>query len=486
MNAEKLDIFSSSYCITKMLQQDLRTLGFSLVGSVDGIYGWKTTCAVREFQLYAKMPFVAKEIMNIKKAYIGRLYSVKNTQAYTGPITGELNNETLEILQHWKMQQWRCPVVISAYRASKNISYRLAENVWWHDELKQQKCQVYAYDFSGYYSPHASEDLSPSPDKIGQSVFDPFRHFQGPVSLRSQSHINAEMSPENLLGKSFTGLTAEELSTYKVIRAVAEVECLGRFDSINAYDNAFVSLGPCHWTLGITPPMTEGELCGYFAYLQYADPIAYEKALGHFGIEINKTWSTRKNTLFNPSQRKYTAWFKNMPLTESVGNYFRTWHWFYRFMMAARTVEGFRRKMWDMACIRIKDILTTPFPESIHHYDKKNLTIGDVFTSEKSVTMLLRWHIRFPNDVVSNGHAGKYIVQALLNRHIPTSAGNPDNWQDENELQLIQSLDEQITLRGNRGLRETLNQVINEKDNLRLNHLRNSFLIEKNYFEHSL
>ena len=42
----------------------------------------------------------------------------------------------------------------------------------------------------------------------------------------------------------------KRLSTYKVVRAVAEVEAIGFFDGINGYDNAFLSMGPCHWTMG--------------------------------------------------------------------------------------------------------------------------------------------------------------------------------------------------------------------------------------------
>ena len=63
------------------------------------------------------------------------------------------------------------------------------------------------------------------------------------------------------------------------MRAVAEQECIGFFDGINAYDNAFVSLGVCHWTLGIVFPkgIERGELLGFLAYLRAVEPAAFAR-----------------------------------------------------------------------------------------------------------------------------------------------------------------------------------------------------------------
>src|SRR5205814_1530768 len=89
--------------------------------------------------------------------------------------------------------------------------------------------------------------------------------------------------------------------------------CLGFFDSANAYDNAFVSLGPCHWTLGIvSPPVLEGELCGYLAYLRYADPAAFAQAVEFFGLGPDESWVDANGAptgqdLFK-GDRKYAGW----------------------------------------------------------------------------------------------------------------------------------------------------------------------------------
>src|SRR5690349_8623943 len=63
----------------EQLQYDLLELGFSLVGTADGIFGSMTEWAVREFQIYAKMPFLAQEIPATSSAparYVDRLSQV--------------------------------------------------------------------------------------------------------------------------------------------------------------------------------------------------------------------------------------------------------------------------------------------------------------------------------------------------------------------------------------------------------------------------
>ena len=40
-------------------------------------------------------------------------------------------------------------------------------------------------------------------------------------------------------------------STFRVIKAISELECMGVLDGMNAYDSAILSGGPVHWTLGL-------------------------------------------------------------------------------------------------------------------------------------------------------------------------------------------------------------------------------------------
>src|SRR5690606_24638246 len=139
-------------------------------------------------------------------------------------------------------------------------------------------------------------------------------------------------------------------TTFRVIRAVSEVECKGYFDFINGNDNAFISLGPCHRTLAIHNGGTsvdEGELPGYLSYLLDVEAAGYADALGFFGPQAQEAWNSPGHpdghSLFSSRQVKFTS---RLSLPTETGraqvssadvpaqDYFRCWHWFYRFMMA--------------------------------------------------------------------------------------------------------------------------------------------------------
>ena len=71
------------------------TLGFSLIGDADGVFGRTTewAWAVREFQIYARMEILARIDPDLKDKIPDthdflKLIEVKNDDRYTGPISG--------------------------------------------------------------------------------------------------------------------------------------------------------------------------------------------------------------------------------------------------------------------------------------------------------------------------------------------------------------------------------------------------------------
>lgn len=453
------------------LQADLRTLGFLLAGEPDGIFGLKTFWAVREFQIYASMAQVAEETPSADSTYANRLAAVSTgANRYAGPISGVVNAATRQTLQHWLDNRWRCPVVIEAWRMRKQRRSSLqAQNIWLHDEVHSTRPRMFARDLSGYYSAPFESDED---DRIVLGDFTPFLSWSGPRSVPPRhTWRDAEILPERLAGLPLEELSEAQRSTFKVVRAVSEVECIGFFDSVNAYDNAFVSVGPCHWTLGIASNegnVSEGELCGYLAYLRHADPEVFQKAFSFFGARVDEDWVDANGvpngaSLFNKGSRKYAGWlalrteegFGRLPEREKEGNYFKTWHWFYRFLMAGRTVPGYQRRMWDMARIRLRDLRDLP-------WSGDQTRVRDVITSEKAAAIVLRWHIRFPGHIAAAGKAGSRLLAALetarsvqpdLNWNAP-----PAGWTDAHERALIQGLRTQARQAGG-GLPETIQAV---------------------------
>ncbi len=466
------------------LQENLRQLGFHLVGGVDGGFGRRTEAAVREFQIYARMTRVARE----QPAPPGRRYAERlvpvmtRSQPYEGPVSGVVNAATRAVLAHWLEKDWRCPVVIEAWnmRAGRRDSLD-SGNIWLHDDVAKSAPRMYALDLSGYYGAPPAERLDDNLVVLGD--FQKYLAWSGPRSVPPKhTWPEGELLPEALVGKPLGELSAAQRSTFKVVRAVSEVECLGYFDSVNSYDNAFVSQGPCHWTLGIVDSagaFSDGELCGFLAYLRHADPDAFESALGFFGVRPDRDWvdSSGRPTgarLFLRSQVKYAGWleaqqedggFAGVEKAEVAGDLFKTWHWFYRFVMAGRAVEGYRRAMWDMARIRLRDLRSVPWGSGVASVQTgtgpRLPRLGDIFTSERAMGILLRWHVRFPADVVKGGKAGSKMRGALQRARSAREGltGDPSQWGDAEEKALVQALRDQVAARGNENLSTTIGQV---------------------------
>jgi len=463
------------------LQRDLRELGFLLVGQPDGDFGRRTQWAVREFQLYARMAAVAQEAATVPGAparYSARLSPAVNPAPYAGPASGVVNAETRAALEAWLGNRWRCPVVMEAWNLAGGQPATLAHpNLWLHNELTGTVPRVYVRDFRGYYPFPATQD----PDALtvlGEYVN--YLQWGGPRSEPPQhTWPEGELLPEALVGLSLANLSPEQRSTYKVIRAVAEQECVGYFDCLNAYDNALVSLGPCHWTLGLVDEegVKKGELCGYLAYLHHADPAAFDQAVGAFGVRVaqdrvDQAGVPNGKRLFQAGQRKYAGWlaqegedgaYQPASTVEAEANYFKSWHWFYRFSMARRTVEGFRRGMWTMARVRLRDLLSAPWgsgvPEVPASGGSRPATLGDMFTSERAMALILRWHIRSPAHVISSGRAGGKIRNAPARAGLPGTAGTPTSWTDAHEAALIQGLLEEAETHPSAGFLTTMRQV---------------------------
>ncbi|WP_163865189.1 peptidoglycan-binding protein [Myxococcus eversor] len=444
------------------LQRDLRELGFLIGGTPDGAFGLSTEWAVREFQIYSKMENVALEdTANTSTNYVERLSQVANSQVYDGAVSGVVNDDTEQRIRHWLTNHWRCPVIVRAMNvANGNPTTVVQDNLWRHDDCVNTAPRIYVRDFSGYYTLPTGRNQT---DLHVLGTYTNYPSYGGPVSMPTRhTWATSELLPANFVGvANYNSMSASQRSTYKVVRAAAEQENLGYFDSLNAYDNAFISLGPCHWTLGIlfagSAEPSEGELCGFLSYLRSSNQTAFEEAIEFFGLRIDEDWNAGAGngaTLYSSAGKKYSGWpaqqlddetWARMAQTEAAGNYYKTYHWYYRFQMAGRTIEGFQRAMWNAARIRLRDIRNTPWGTGVADVgtgaNARAPTIGDVATSEKLMGILLRWHIFRPGHVAGGNSAG----QRLRNAFTAAKAANPtlnwtqapNLWANEHETALI-------------------------------------------------
>jgi hypothetical protein len=267
----------------------------------------------------------------------------------------------------------------------------------------------------------------------------------GPVSTQSTSWDVAMVTPTLLSGAPIDpGTQATQASTYRVIAAVAKLECDSYLDIMNGYDPAIISFGLAHWAM-TDSHLDYGELFALLSYLKFKNPSGYQKYLGTFGIQPYYEWPAAD--MWNSSQRKYVNppcicglpvppgssvpapdGFMVVPTADDF-EHLRDWHWWYRFIMLCRTSTDLPGAMWDMARTRIRDLLATPWaaatgtgiPAPGGASATRPATFGEVFTSEHAVALLYRYHVNKPAAMVSGGYAGMSTTTALAQANISNS-----------------------------------------------------------------
>lgn len=154
-------------------------------------------------------------------------------------------------------------------------------DLWRRKETEDTRLRMFAADFArlqpgsaldetdleliGYYGPYTVGNtggpvsLKPKPNRRV-----PYAEFRpGRVGLNEQQLAAAQQgNPRHATA-----------STFRVIRAVSEIECLGNLDQINAIDDAGISYGPCHWSLAMakSDASVKTELGGLAAYFHFLE-----------------------------------------------------------------------------------------------------------------------------------------------------------------------------------------------------------------------
>ncbi|MEG0183262.1 MAG: peptidoglycan-binding domain-containing protein [Stenotrophomonas sp.] len=491
----------------RQLQNDLRTLGFLFIRTADGDFGRGTEWAVREFQIYAAMANVAQ--VNVGRLqgwqpqagttapevgalglrpnsnppesyYVGALDRVANASRYTGPISGVVNAGTRTAIEYWLEHNYRCPVVIEAWQVSRATGQRTAPaangvNIWNYNEITLGQIRnaanqvthyvrMFARDYTRYYTYPTTRNQDQYHVLGGYARYSTYGGAQSVVP--SHTWTEAEMTPERLIGPGNTlatlvaNLNGATTSTYRVVRATAEQECMGMFDSINGYDDALISLGPCHWTMGLRPQngYDNGELAGFLAYLLHSNQADYLSAFGNFGLFPSSRWvSSNAGTLWNGTARKYEGWVRQhneqtqpaqavtvlaqtatanqqLPMVDRAAaeaDYFKTWHWFHRWAMAGRTIAGVQQAMWDMVRLRLRDVRAINVNITAGNL-QVNATLGAICTSEKAMAILLRWHIFRPGHVTGQSVPNSIRAAITANPQLNWTGG-PAQWTDAHE-----------------------------------------------------
>jgi len=446
------------------LQRLLASLGFSLAGTPRAEFDRETAWALKEFQCYAGLDTVATiDPQSSALSYADSLRPESNSRIYTGAIHGMLDTETALTLRAWRDNGYVCPVVIQSWKMRGLAQDELLhQNIWLPTDDKNVDHRMFAHDVSGAYRPPSSRAGSPI-------ILGRYKRFEGHDGVLCSKEADSVWSPECdvtfgslALAESTSPSTPpsnESISTYKVVAAVAQAENQGVFDVLNGYDRAVMSLGLCHWTVFLGADAA--ELPAALAYLQFLDSGEFDRLFGRFGISVESAWPDAEvdpNPLYIAGQAKWASRVRlsglgasakdsrypsaiPAPLTQqSDANYLRNWHWFYRWVMAARTSEVLQRLQWALSRIRLRALLETPWPNSAdtRHFG----TVRNVFSSERAVAALLRAHVNKPAKIVSGKKAGDLLLTSV--RRAGLAGTNPATWTPAKVHTLNQSLETEL------------------------------------------
>lgn len=427
-----------------------------IFASMDGDFGRSTHWGLREFQCSAKLPQAAVEDVTVTEPlYLQRLITLDPSTLfgeaqYGGDVTGTLNADTARAVQDWLDRRYRCPVVIYAAPSRDYLNpATIRENIWRYNDWNTTALRMYAIDRSGAFTIPAvySGQVMLGGQAISQPVtvgdYSPYtqnaRVYGGPRTVGN--HIweldTTEVTPQTTYGTggyTGAGLTAAQLSTFKVIRAAAHFECLGHYDALNAYDRVTLSFGLCHWTLAVIghaqatpPPVNQArEMGGLFSFLESQHAATYENTIGRFGLSAQTSWPiAASNGAYTSSVTMPTetgtvllagasfATGNNQSGVED-NRYGHTWSVYYRMLMANRTNADLQQALAVFARKRIENILNATVGTG---------TVADYLTSEKAIAMAYRCHI------YTTG-----FLRNLRRRLATVGASNPIHNQAREEL----------------------------------------------------
>ncbi|MDH6466241.1 peptidoglycan hydrolase-like protein with peptidoglycan-binding domain [Micromonospora sp. A200] len=506
------------------LQHDLATLGFLTPGEIDGVYGIVTYWAVREFQTYARIARTAVEAAgSTAPRWSDRLQPVDVPEAerYLGPVSGVADLATQVAMKRWLQKRWRCPVVVESWQVAGDSPQRLAApNVWIFDEVTAADQRLYSRVVTGR-PPGAGSAPEGHPELIRLGSHRP--HVTAPEWSGPVLAAESELLPEAILprpqghtaGPTLGDLAAaiaaggdpgvraaRQLSTFKVLRAVAENRVPdaagGWLDSVEACDPAVIRFGPFGWRAHgplvaptTLPPALDiaadpGELWAYLAFLRATDRDAYDALGGQGGVTAVPGWGRDGAGLLFTDLRVLRARAAQADPTgaarEGIGTTLellglRSWHWMHRYALALRGHDGVRRGLWTFARQRLHDLLATdwdspdpavtPTVADVPAADgtPRRARIGDLFTSERSVAVLACWQQYRAHHLVALGppasaaekpefrtrpRAATELHQVLVRAKTlgPDFAGAPTGWTDAHETALVTAVRQVVAADG--------------------------------------
>jgi|GEM_PF-932604 len=204
-------------------------------------------------------------------------------------------------------------------------------------------------------------------------------------------------------------------SGLRVMDAVSENE--GKFEAVNTWDNAFLSLGIFQWTAGVGSDA--GELAALLLDFKDRSPEEFNQCFGQFGIKPYGVKHTKGSV-----PRGYLKLNGRLLADSESKNQLRALPWAYRFWSAGKN-QAFRLSQIAHALSRIHAFYR------VENRSIRGRYVSDYISSEYGVAQLLDQHVNRP------AHVPRILAAALESLEQEMDIDRPENWGNEEEKKLI-------------------------------------------------
>lgn len=272
----------------------------------------------------------------------------------------------------------------------------------------------------------------------GKSVFYRFRNTTDKIELGKLFKLGisriGNFNTEKFIENNGALLSELNLSSSEINTLLATSQNEGNLDSINTWDNSYLSWGMFQWTMG---PLTDaGELPALLKLIKEKQPAAFKTFFGDYGIDIAPATGnvTGFITLNNIVQN-----------TEAKKKVFRNNNWALRFALAGKDSQICSVQVLH-AINRFNRFYFTA------DNDFGGLSINDMLSSEYAASLLIDQHVNRP------GHVKAVVAEALKQSAITPK--QLANGTDADELKVINKY---LVIRKNFGKSPMTNSDIRAK-----------------------
>lgn len=225
----------------------------------------------------------------------------------------------------------------------------------------------------------------------GNKIFYRFKNTSDKIFLGNLFRLGisriGSFNTERFIADNALLLAGLKLSSSEINTLLATSQNEGNLDSINTWDNCYLSWGMFQWTMG--PLGNPGELAALLKVIKEKQPAAFQSFFGDFGIDIAPVTGTKtgylllNNVIQNTDARKKA---------------FRNNNWALRFALAGKEPAICAAQVLH-AINRFNNFYFVGDPAF------GGFSINDMLSSEYAASLLLDQHVNRPGhvkDVVSS------------------------------------------------------------------------------------